>query len=95
MGGKLRRLATGAAWWVFEVLVSMLLGAAAVGGGGLILGLLSDGVGALQALQVGGLVGAGLGAIVVFGPGFATWGTRERTGGGQDYRPTGRGGDQG
>ncbi len=88
MGGKLWRTATGAAWWVFKVFASMLLGAAVVGAVGLVLGLLSDGFGASQALQVGVLVGAAFGVMAASGSGVEgwTWGPSER----HYYRPKGR-----
>lgn len=63
----------GAAWWVFRVFASVLVGAAVVGAVGLVLGLLSDGLGASQALQIGALVGAAFGVTAAFGSGATGW----------------------
>ena len=67
-----------AAWWLSKLLARMLLGALLVGAGALVLGLLPGGVDTLWGLEIGALVGAGFGAFVAFGPGFATWGLGER-----------------
>ena len=77
MGRNLGRLLAAAAWWLLELLATMLLGALLVGTGGLVWGLLPGGVGTLWGLEIGALVGAGFGAFVAFGPGFATWGLGE------------------
>ena len=78
MGRNLGRLLVAAAWWVLKLLAAMLLGALLVGAGGLVWGLLPGGVDTLWGLEIGALVGAGFGAFVAFGPGFATWGLGER-----------------
>jgi hypothetical protein len=77
MGRDLGRLLAAAAWWLLKLLATMLLGGLLVGSGGLVLGLLPGGVDTLWGLEIGALVGAGFGAFVAFGPGFATWGLGE------------------
>ena len=78
MGRNLRRPLAAAAWWLLKLLATMALGALLVGTGGLVLGLLPGGVDTIWGLEIGALVGAGFGAFVAFGPGFATWGLGER-----------------
>jgi hypothetical protein len=78
MGRNLSRLLAAAAWWLLKLLATMVLGALLVGTGGLVWGLLPGGVDTLWGLEIGALVGAGFGAFVAFGPGFATWGLGER-----------------
>ena len=65
----------------------MLLGALVFEVGGFVLGLLADGVGTSGAPQIGALVGAGLGAIVAFGPGFTSYGPREMPDSRSAYEP--------
>jgi hypothetical protein len=42
-------------------------------------GFMPGGVDTLWGLEIGALVGAGFGAFVAFGPGFATWGLGEHS----------------